>query len=439
MVPKVQVRMIKQIKPHISPQGFTLRQRLSWMLQIHLLVLLVLLAIAVILLAGQEKFAQLLSILIVTYLAVFFNMVCFSILRQRKFPNTLISHLIIVFDVLLISIFVHFTGGLISFFSLAYFLTIVASSIFISYNAGLATAMYSFAALGSVVLLEYYGVISHFPLFDINKRLPNDYIYVYLTVFMSGILFYIIALIGGQVQKYIRQTQASIAQVEKMSFLGRLAAGVAHEVNNPLSNVITYLDSIEETGKQLSFNDLTTIRQELRRASGILNKMLSFARSPESKVSVHDINATIKDAVKMLRYPCQRANVELRLELTEQLPTIACSSTEITEIIINLAFNALDAMRENGGFLVIRTALETGSEQIIMEISDNGCGIPQHDLGRIFEPFFTTKEVGQGTGLGLFIIFGMVKNFGGTLDVKSEVRRGTTFSIKFPATPEKKG
>ena len=398
----------------------------------HLLVLFVLVAIIAILLAGQERYYQLYAVMLVVALAVFFNILCFVLLRRRPAYAPALVHALLLFDIVIITIFVHFTGGLISLFSMSYFLIIGAASIFIPYNTGFVTALYCFFAFAAIVIMEYYGLVESYPLYDVTKRLPNDYLYVYFTVYLSGLLFYTVALVAGQVQRFIASTQTAMAQLEKMHSLGRLAAGVAHEVNNPLSNILAWLDSRETTGQALDQGGISLIRGELRRATDTLGKLLAFARPAAAATPPHaDANAVVTETAIILKAAGDREQVMFELELDPGLPAVRLAAGELKEIVINLVLNAVDALAgapERRLTVATRRAGATAQ----LTVRDTGCGIAAENLPQLFEPFFTTKPVGKGTGLGLFLVYGLVTAAGGGISVDSKPGKGTAFTVTLP-------
>lgn len=414
------------------PRFFASANRTSWLIQMHLLVLIVLVAIIAILLAGQERYYQLYAVMLVVALALFFNLICFALLRLRASYARPLVHAMLFFDIIIITIFVHFTGGLISLFSMAYFLIIVASSIFIAYNTGFITALYCFFAFAGIVMLEYYGIVESYPLYDVTKQLPNDYLYVYITVYLSGLLFYTVALMAGQVQRFITTTQTSMAQLEKMHSLGRLAAGVAHEVNNPLSNILSWLDSRETTGQALDQGGVTLIRGELRRATDTLGKLLAFARPAAAATPPHaDANAVITETAIILKAAGDREKVVFDLQLEPDLPAIRLGAAALKEIIINLVLNAVDALAA-APERRLTVATRRAGATALLTVRDTGCGIAPENIPQLFEPFFTTKPVGKGTGLGLFLVYGLVNAAGGTIGVDSTPGRGTAITITLP-------
>lgn len=246
------------------------------------------------------------------------------------------------------------------------------------------------------------------------------------------------------------EKEAQLIQAGKMTTIGTMASGIAHELNQPL-NVLKigsdFLLKVIKRGEKIDIEELKTVAEEINshvdRASGIINHLREFSRVSMPVKSPLDINGPIRDVFKVLGQQLRLHQVEVRLELAENLPPIMAEHNRLEQVFINLVTNALDAIDEKvekmgpeaGGMsITIKSFLEEG--QVVVVVSDTGIGIPDNVKDKIFEPFFTTKEVGRGTGLGMSISYGIVRDYGGTIDVKSEADLGTTFELRFPAYSE---
>lgn len=232
-----------------------------------------------------------------------------------------------------------------------------------------------------------------------------------------------------------------IIESGKLASLGELAAGIAHEINNPVAIMVEEAgwigDLLSEDTFQGSDNldefkrALAQISKQGIRCRDITQKLLSFARKSETSLSVVHINEVIDEVVGICGQHAKYANVSIGTEYAPALPSIEMSQTEIQQVMLNLINNALDAMEKTGGKIEIKTAAERGN--IVIQVSDNGPGIPEKNLSRIFDPFYTTKPVGKGTGLGLSICYGIVSRMGGKITVKSAAGAGTSFYLYFPS------
>ena len=228
------------------------------------------------------------------------------------------------------------------------------------------------------------------------------------------------------------QTQRQLMRSEKLAALGRMAAGIAHEINNPLTGVLMYshllLDSLPE-GDQ-NWEDADVIVKETTRCRELIRDLLDFSRETIPHKEQVNINEIIIKTISIIEKQVYFENVEIIKELSEGLPEIMIDINQFEQVLINLALNAVESMSD-GGKLIVRTmALESTS--VIIKVIDTGSGIPEENIDKIFDPFFTTKEVGKGTGLGLAVTYGIIQRHGGQISVESSIGSGTTFTITLP-------
>jgi len=231
-----------------------------------------------------------------------------------------------------------------------------------------------------------------------------------------------------------------IIETGKLAAVGELAAGIAHEINNPVAIMVEEAGWIGDLLEEETFQEgenleefkrsLQQIKAQGKRCKEITHKLLSFARKTDARIQDITINEVIEELASLSSQRAKYSNVTLKTDLQEELPTIQVSHTEIQQVLLNLINNALDAMEKKGGKIDITTRLD--GTDLVIGIADNGPGIPPANLGRIFDPFFTTKPVGKGTGLGLSICYGIVNKWGGTIDVESVIDVGTQFRIRIP-------
>ncbi len=236
----------------------------------------------------------------------------------------------------------------------------------------------------------------------------------------------------------LRSAQEAMIQAEKLTSLGKLAAVVAHEINNPLSGILTYAkllrkwidrgDDLESRSREMR-DALVLIESESRRCGDIVRSLLTFARVAPMNVVDFDVNTVICQCMKLVEHKLEVGNIVAQLEL-EDLPLIRGDSAHIEQLILALVMNAIEAMPHEGN-LRVATRKEEGS--VVITVEDNGMGIPPEVLPRLFEPFVTTKEDSKGTGLGLAISRSIVDRHNGRIAVESEVGRGTTFTITLPS------
>ncbi len=224
----------------------------------------------------------------------------------------------------------------------------------------------------------------------------------------------------------------TILKSEKLASIGRMASGIAHEINNPLTGVLTYSSLLLEDMKGTPYEeDLRVIRDETLRCRAIVRGILDFARDSKPERVLSDLNAIIEESLRILEKHVTFQNIRIVKALGPNLPWVSVDAGEIRSVINNLAMNAADAMPD-GGQLALTTSVEPESGRVVLSIADTGHGISEENLNKIFEPFFTTKDRGQGTGLGLPMVYGAIQRHGGEIDVKSRVGAGTEFIIKLP-------
>ncbi|HEY2462196.1 MAG TPA: ATP-binding protein [Candidatus Acidoferrum sp.] len=226
--------------------------------------------------------------------------------------------------------------------------------------------------------------------------------------------------------------QEQMTQTEKLTSLGLLAAGVAHEVNTPLAVISNYIQML---AKQMPEGDprhaiIEKIIKQTFRASEIVNNLLNFSRTGAAELADVDVNLVVEETLSLVAHPMKTSQIQVVKQLGETLPAVRGSANKLQQVFLNLFLNARDAM-PSGGMLEVRTAAHNGSVEI--EIVDTGAGIPREDIHRIFDPFFTTKPTGRGTGLGLSVSYGIIKEHAGKIDVRSTPGKGTSFHVEFPS------
>lgn len=272
---------------------------------------------------------------------------------------------------------------------------------------------------------------------------------IVISVLALGALGIIVMalLLTRRVVKYIARLDSDkekmneqVVHASKMASLGEMAAGIAHEINNPVAIMVEEAGWIQDLLEDEP-NDEDEIRRALEqiriqgnRCKDITQKLLSFSRKTDPERSALDVNNQVQQTVELVASKARFANVHIQARLAPWPPYVQASPTEMQQVLLNLINNSLDALEPDGGHLTISTSAE--KDMVVIEVRDDGPGIPEAVLPKIFDPFFTTKPVGRGTGLGLAVCYGLIKNMGGDIEVSSAVGQGTAFRIKLPQTHE---
>jgi two-component system NtrC family sensor kinase len=244
----------------------------------------------------------------------------------------------------------------------------------------------------------------------------------------------------AKMDKERQMMDEQIIETGKLASVGELAAGIAHEINNPVAIMVEEAGWIEDLLEEEDFKEgknldefqrsLNQIRTQGKRCKEITYKLLSFARKTDSTIQEVHLNDMLEELVAISAQRARYSNVTINTNFQSNLPSLEVSLSELQQVFLNLINNALDAMEKNGGILDISSKIE--GNYVVVTVEDTGPGIPKANLGRIFDPFFTTKQVGKGTGLGLSICYGIIKKMGGEIEVRSTVDVGTTFYVRIP-------
>lgn len=230
----------------------------------------------------------------------------------------------------------------------------------------------------------------------------------------------------------LRVAQDQVVRAEKLSSLGILAAGVAHELNSPLTGILTFGTLLlQDTPKGTrQHEDLQLIVNETNRCATIIRQLLEFSRETGPQKRSTDLATVVQRAVALVQHQAKFHNVRITQSLPPALPKVSCDGNQMEQVFLNLLINAAEAMPDGGGIEVRATPTPEG--RLVLQFVDTGTGIPPDIVGKIFDPFFTSKPVGKGTGLGLSVSYGIIRRHGGTITVQSTVGKGSTFTIDLP-------
>ena len=234
-------------------------------------------------------------------------------------------------------------------------------------------------------------------------------------------------------EKALNEAQAQLVQSEKMAAFGQLGAGIAHEVKNPLAGILGFAQlSLRKTEKDSPLHkNLLQIEKETRRCKTIIENLLKFARQEKVQYAATDINRVVQDSIDIMGHQLGIHQIKVEKDLSANLPEIMANGNQIQQVLMNFMLNSQQAMNGNPGTVRLETAI-ADAQNIEIRVKDNGPGIPKEIQTKIFEPFFTTKPAGQGTGLGLSVSYGIIKDHGGIIRIVSQQGEGTLFIITLP-------
>ena len=230
-----------------------------------------------------------------------------------------------------------------------------------------------------------------------------------------------------------REEEEKLYLTDRLASIGEMAAGLAHELNNPLTGILALSQLLAGSNIPKEYKeDLECINTEAKRAAGIVKNVLLFARNKTGENGQAPVNEVVKDVLRLREYEERTSNITVVMNLEENLPNIPVDKGQLQQVFLNLISNAEAAIKEVNRPGIITVATQRANNHINIMFSDNGCGIKKQVMHRIFDPFFTTKEIGKGTGLGLSICYSIIVKHGGKISVKSQVNEGTTFTIRMP-------
>ena len=237
-----------------------------------------------------------------------------------------------------------------------------------------------------------------------------------------------------------RDLHQQLVQADKMAALGQAISGVAHELNNPLATILSWAERLTERPiDPATRKGVDVILGESERAARIVRNLLTFARKRQSTRAMVEMNDVVRDTLALRRPDQQAHEIGLRLELSEGLPEVFGDSYQFQQVLLNLVINAEQAMRASHGRGTLTVRTLEGAESVLVEVEDDGPGVPAEARARIFDPFYTTKQVGDGTGLGLSVAYAIVQEHGGCISVESAHSGGALFRVDLPVNRLQQG
>lgn len=226
--------------------------------------------------------------------------------------------------------------------------------------------------------------------------------------------------------------ERQVVRSQKMETFGTLAAGIAHEVGNPLTSISSLVQVVQrQSNDDFVQEKLELVKNQINRIAKIIRELVDFSRPSTHEVKDVSINLVLREAINIVQYGKKARSIKFNIALEENLPFVQAVHDQLLQVFLNILMNAVDAsMGIADSSIAILT--KQSDERVEISITDNGTGIAEKNISKIFDPFFTTKEVGKGTGLGLWVSLGIIRNFGGDIHVESEEGKSTTFVVRLP-------
>ena len=361
-----------------------------------------------------------------------YTVLTYSLLVLTSWPVRRLYVAALVADLFFLAGMVHWTGEASRVFDLGFYLLVGLHAFYFGRKAGLVIA----TAAAALQFLSEPDVL-------LSQTWPDSAVRI-------GFLYVIGWAIGEladeekqarhkaeELLSQLQNTTRILEHAQKMALIGRLTAGIAHEINNPATVILTRIERIMMEADEQPISSglkrhLETLRTHAQRIAAVVQKLLAYSRSGSSEFAVLDINEVIQQSIPLIEHRLESRRLTLNLNLLRHLPKIFGSSNRLEEVFVNLLSNAIDASSPGGQIYIVSTISGGHEKDLQVFISDAGEGIPPENLDKIFEPFFTTKPVGQGTGLGLYVAYQILKDHGAAIGVDSQVGKGTTITISFP-------
>ena len=370
-------------------------------------------------------------------LSLFYAVVAHAIVQKTIFAFTQIA-----FDTLIVSLIVFLTGGYFSLFSFLYIVVVIYASMILYLRGGLALSLICTIQYALLVMLQYYEILPQFGSYGGAMLHEMSGLQIAYRVMITSIACFAVAVLTGLLTEQTRKSQKElhamedhVKRVEKMAYMGEMAAGLAHEIKNPLASLVGSIQLLKEDLPYHSDHErlMAIVLRETDRLSNLVSEFLFFARPPAGKPEKFDLKEAVEEICDLFTKDADHAKrFALEKKLTPEL-TVVMDPTHLRQVLWNLLLNAAEAVAHDG-----RVAIETRvtkNNHILICVTDNGCGIPAETLQSIFNPFFTTKPA--GTGLGLSIVHRILEAYESRLDVVSGPGEGTTVSFLLTCAAKK--
>ena len=418
-----------------------LNHKLEWVMFLRVIFTSLLLGSTMILQFSEKPF-PLTGPFIIFYgliITIFLLSFCYALIFKHIKRKLAFAYIQIGIDTITVTIIIYVTGSFASIFSFLYLVVIIYSSMLLYRRGSMAMAVLCSIQYGILIDLEYYGIVNPFGMDRAYIIMDYAWSQVLFKVLITMVACFAVAFLSGFLSEQLRRARNELSaledrmkRVEKMAYMGEMAAGITHEIKNPLASLS---GSIQILRKEVPYNPehdklMQIVLRETDRLSVLVNNFLLFAKPPTGKIKKIELENALTESVKLFeKNKAATGNIFITSEFSPNL-WVEMDPVHFRQVIWNLLLNAAEAV-EGKGLVGIKT-YPLKNNYAGIEISDNGCGISKKHMKSIFDPFFTTKS--SGTGLGLSIVHSILEFYDTWLDVESNVDRGTRFSFKFKRT-----
>ncbi|UCD89041.1 MAG: two-component sensor histidine kinase [Desulfobacterales bacterium] len=414
-----------------------LLHKLQWLMFSRVIFTSLLLGSTIIFQLGEDP-SPLVSPLLVLYgliTAMFLLSFIYALILKHIKRELLFAYIQIGIDTFVVTLIIFVTGSFASIFSFLYLVVIIYSSMLLFRRGSMIMASLCSIQYGIMIDLEYYGILQPFVMEESIVAANHSWSYVSFKILITMVACFAVAFLSGFLSEQVRKTRRELStmeervkRVEKMAYMGEMAAGMAHEIKNPLASLA---GSIQILKKEIQFDPeldklMQIVLRETDRLSSLANNFLFFAKPPVGKIEIIRLDRTLIETIKLFEkdQTC-RERIQIQNHLDPNI-WIEMDPVHLRQVLWNLLLNAAEAI-EGEGLIEIRT-YSLKHNYVRIDITDNGCGMPRDVLKSIFDPFFTTKP--DGTGLGLSIVHSILESYSYWLDVESQKAKGTTFTMK---------
>jgi two-component system sensor histidine kinase PilS (NtrC family) len=415
-----------------------IKDKLKWLMLFRVLFSTLLLGSSIVLQLGESPppIGPTLKLLYGLIISIFFLSILYALVIDRTHKHITFAYAQILIDTFVVTVILFVTGSFSSIFSFLYLVVIIYSSILLSIRGTLVIAAICSIQFGIMVDLEYYGIIYPFVADGVMLASSQPWNQVFYKILITMTACFAVAFLSSFLSEQVRSTrkelrlmESHVKRVEKMAAIGEMAAGLAHEIKNPLASLTGSIQLLKEDIRYDPDHDrlMQIILREADRLSSLANNFLMYARPPAGKVETIELEKVIIETAELFE---KDSSNDGRITTTKNIQSgiwISMDPVHLRQILWNLLLNASEAITGEGMIDIEMYGLK--NKRACIKISDDGCGMSQDELKSIFDPFYTTKPT--GTGLGLSIVHRILEAYDSWLNVESETNKGTTFILQF--------